>query len=104
MYQGAKGLGKVTWWGLRGQNAGNVGGSPPDRVDQLFGFCTSFRPPVYSTPGERKKADTTLVGEVDMSLTQGVLILLLKVQQLGLAGSQQIQGKIQVLHQELGKL
>ena len=27
------------------QNARTVGGSPPDRVDQLFGFCTSFRPP-----------------------------------------------------------
>ena len=41
--------------------------------DQLFG-CTPLRPPVYSTPEVRGKADTTLVGEVDMSLTQGVLI------------------------------
>ena len=57
--------------GTQGQNAGNVGGSPPDRVDQLFGFYTPFRPPVYSTPEVRGNADTTLVGEVDMSLTQG---------------------------------
>ena len=59
--------------GAQGQNAGNVGASPPDRDDQLFG-CTPLRPPVYSTPEVRGNADTTLVGEVDMSLTQGVLI------------------------------
>ena len=57
--------------GAQGQNAGNVGGSPPDRVDQLYGFCTPFRPPVYSTPEVCGNAGTTLVGEVDMSLTQG---------------------------------
>ena len=52
---GARELGQVAWWGLRG--------SPPDRVDQLFGFCTPFRPPVYNTPGVRGNGDTTLVGE-----------------------------------------
>ena len=49
--------------GSQGQNAGNVGDSPPERVDQLFDFCTPFRPPVYSTPEVRGNANTTLVGE-----------------------------------------
>ena len=66
--QGARPGGLV---GLQGQSAGNMGGSPPHRVDQLFGFCTQFRPPVYSTPEVHGNADTTLVREVDMLLTQG---------------------------------
>lgn len=35
--------------GPPGQYAGNVGGSPPDRADQLFVSCSPFRPPAYST-------------------------------------------------------
>lgn len=47
-------------------------GPVPDRFDQLFGFVMPFRPPVYSTPHVRVVDDTsTVVGEVDMSLTQG---------------------------------
>ena len=57
--------------GAQGRDAVNVGGSPPDRVDQLFGFCNPFRPPVYSTQEVRGNADTILVGEVHMSLTEG---------------------------------
>ena len=61
-------------WASRGGGGGKArglrGGPPPDRVDQLLGFCTQFRPPVYSTPEVRGNADTTLVGEVDMFFTQ----------------------------------
>ena len=39
--------------GPQGQNVGKMGGSPPDRVDQLFGLRTPFRPPVYGTLGVR---------------------------------------------------
>ena len=56
--------------GAQGRDAGNMGGSPPDRVDQLFGFGIPFRPPVYSTPEVRGNADTMLVRKVDMSSTQ----------------------------------
>ena len=38
----------MAWWGLS-----NIGGSPADRVDQLFVFCTPFRPSVYGAPGVR---------------------------------------------------
>ena len=48
-----------------------MGGSPPDRVDQLFGLCTPFRPPVYGTRRVRGNGDSTIVEEVDMSLTRG---------------------------------
>ena len=58
--QGARAGGLV---GPQGENAWEMGGSPPDRVDQLFGFCTPFRPPVYNTPGVRGNGNTTLVGE-----------------------------------------
>ena len=65
--------------GPQGQNAGKMGGSPPDRVDQLFGLCTPFRPPVYGTHRVRGNGDSTIMEEVDMSLThgEGVLTLLL---------------------------
>ena len=59
--------------GIKGLDVGKVG-VLPDRVDQLFGFCTSFRPLLYSTPEVCGNAETTLVGEVDMSLIEGVLI------------------------------
>lgn len=44
----------------------DIGGSVPDRFDQLFGFVTPFRPPVYSTPQARTVEDSTVVGEVDL--------------------------------------
>lgn len=47
------------------------GGPVPDRFDQLFGFVMPFRPPVYSTPNARRVEDSTVVGEVDMSITRG---------------------------------
>ena len=56
----------MAWWGLS-----NIGGSPADRVDQLFGLCTPFRPPVYGTRRVRGNGDSTIVEEVDMSLTRG---------------------------------
>lgn len=50
-----------------------TGGSVPDRFYQFFGFVTSCGPPVYSTPHARVVDDTsTVIGEVDMSLIQGV--------------------------------
>ena len=42
---------------------GQTLGLTPERVDQLFGFCTPFRPPVHSTPGVRGNGDITLLGE-----------------------------------------
>ena len=58
-----------------------MGDPPPDWVDQLIGFCTTFRPPVYSTPEVLGNADTTLVREVATDPGGGgVLILLRKVQ------------------------
>lgn len=51
---------------------GAIEGHVPDRFDQLFGFVMPFRPPVHSTPHDRVVDDTTtVVGEVDMFLTQG---------------------------------
>ena len=50
--------------GLQGQNAGKMGGSPPDRVDHLFGLCNPFRPPVYGTLGVLRNDDTILVGKL----------------------------------------
>ena len=38
-----------------------MGGSPPDRVDHLFGLCNPFRPPVYGTLGVLRNDDTILV-------------------------------------------
>lgn len=49
-----------------------MGGPVPDRFDQLFGFVTPFRPPVYSTLQARTVEDSTVVGEVDVSLTREV--------------------------------
>lgn len=49
-----------------------MGGPVPDRFDQLFGFVTPLRPPVYSTPDARAGNEiSTVVGEVDLSFTQG---------------------------------
>lgn len=43
----------------------------PIRFDQLLEFVPPFRPPVYSTPHARVADETsTVVGEIDMSLTQ----------------------------------
>lgn len=58
--------------GAQGRDMGAREGPVPDRFDQVFGFVTPFRPPVYSTPHARVVDDTsTVVGEVDMSFTQG---------------------------------
>ena len=59
---GVPGAQGATAGGLVGPK-GKKGGSPPDSVDQLFGLCASFRPPVYSTPGVRGNGHTTLLGE-----------------------------------------
>ena len=72
--QGARAGGLV---GPQGENAWEMGGSPPDRVDQLFGFCTPFRPPVYNTPGVRGNGNTTLVGKGRHVLDRGGLLTLL---------------------------
>lgn len=56
----------------QGRDMGAIEGHVPDRFDQLFGFVMPFRPPVHSTPHARVVDDTTtVVGEVDMFLTQG---------------------------------
>ena len=43
---GVPGAQGATAGGLVGPK-GKKGGSPPDSVDQLFGLCAPFRPPVY---------------------------------------------------------
>lgn len=45
----------------------------PIRFDQLLEFVPQFRPPVYTTPHAWVADETsTVVGEIDMSLTQGL--------------------------------
>lgn len=43
-----------------------------NKIDQLLDLITHFRQPVYSTPHARVVDDCTVVGEVDMSNTEGV--------------------------------
>uniref|UniRef100_A0A8W8MHM4 Uncharacterized protein n=1 Tax=Magallana gigas TaxID=29159 RepID=A0A8W8MHM4_MAGGI len=69
---GGKGANPAGLAWAQGRDIDAMGGHVPDRFDQLFGFVTPFRPPVYSTPQARTVEDSTVVGEVDMSLTREV--------------------------------
>ena len=53
------------------QHIGIWKGPSPDRVDRLFWFVTSCRPPVNSTPQVCRGEDSTVVGDFDTSLTLG---------------------------------
>lgn len=43
-----------------------------NKIDQLLDLITRLRQPVYSTLHARVVNDSTMVGEVDMSNTEGV--------------------------------
>ena len=54
--------------GVTGQYIGIGKGPSPERVDQLFGFVTPFRPPMNSSSEVCRGEDSKLVGDFDVCI------------------------------------